>query len=177
MILTNQQIDKRVVRLIRQQYSLDAEQKLSRISHGAAMRTYELSTDEMAEIADYQAHVEACRDLGRQMVIDSANEAKQQAYDRAVARLRKVILEEGRKEQKIPPVYKEGYGDLPEDERPILEEGYTIKFVEPVEPLMIEQVIYDDEGNQTGVTEIVNPIIQSDRNERAAAQIIVDTGL
>ena len=172
--MTEQQIDKYVVRLIRQRYSIDTEQKLSRILHGAALQTYVPSLEEMQEVQEYQVYVEQCREIGKQMIVEHDLIRRTEQYNQALARLNKYKLEDGRPEEIIPPVYKEGYEDLPEDERPILEQGYTIKAIEPVEPLMLTRDIYDEEGNITGTEEYLNPIIEKDRAEREAAQQIVD---
>ena len=173
-LMTDQQIDKRVVELIRQKYSLNAEQKLSRIAHRQELGMQPLSTDELVEIEVYEVYVNQCRDEGKTAKIKRDLLSATIEYEKAVKRLNRYLLEDGRSEQIVAPIYKEGYEDLSEEERPILEEGYTIKGIDPIEPLMIDQFIYDDDGNQVGVEQVVNPIIQKDRDEREAAQLIVD---
>ena len=169
-------IDKQVVRKIRQKYSLDDEQKLSRITHAAFnLGTYTLSESEQAELASYQSHVEACKAWGIQEKARIAEENRVNQYNQAVTRLKKYILEDGRPEQIVEPVYADGYDELPIEDRPILKEGYTIPGIEPVEPLMMTRTLYDDEGNETGTEEYLNPVIERDRLEREQAQGIVDT--
>jgi hypothetical protein len=59
-------IAQRVIDQIRAMYTPDDEMYLARIGTGAALGVYNLSDGERQELARYQAHVEACRDWGRQ---------------------------------------------------------------------------------------------------------------
>ena len=60
-----QLIDRQVVEQIRSRYTENDELYLARIGVGKALGTYEPSTDELAELRDYQAWVEAAREWGR----------------------------------------------------------------------------------------------------------------
>lgn len=159
MIMTDQQIEKHVIALIRNKYSSDQEAKYSRILHGQNIGTYSLTQRDRSEIAEYQSYIEKCRDTGKDMQAQAIIDRKQLAYDTAVVRLEHYKLEYGRPE--FTGIDKSG-GE------------YTIHAVEPVKPLMITSDVYDDTGKPTGTVEHLNPIIQKDRDERAAAQLIVD---
>ena len=166
MIRDERQIDKHVVRLIRNKYSIDTEQKLSRILHGMALGTYTPLPGEMEQVAEYQIYVEGCRETGKQMAIDSEIERRELEYSQAVNRLKKYKLEDGRPEQVIEPVLDEFDN--------VIEEGYTIPGIDPIEPLMMTRTLYDDEGNETGTEEYLNPVIERDRSERLASEQIVE---
>ena len=58
-------INDRVCEKIREQYSLDDELKLARVSIGALQKTYTPSATESQAVADYQVAVEAARAWGR----------------------------------------------------------------------------------------------------------------
>jgi len=58
-------INDRVCDKIREQYSLDDELKLARISIGNLQKTYTASASEIQAISDYHAAVEAARAWGR----------------------------------------------------------------------------------------------------------------
>jgi len=57
---------KRLQERIRQRYSLEDEQYLTRISVGALSGTYTMQDDEPALITAYQTWVEECREIARQ---------------------------------------------------------------------------------------------------------------
>jgi len=61
---TPDEINARVVSIIRQQYSLETEQKITRIAVGALQNTYTPTVPEKQLIADYQVYVEASRATG-----------------------------------------------------------------------------------------------------------------
>jgi len=58
-------INDRVCAKIRDQYSLDDELKLARVSIGSLQKTYTPSTAESQAVTDYQVAVEAARAWGR----------------------------------------------------------------------------------------------------------------
>jgi len=58
-------INDRVCEKIREQYSLDDELKLARISIGNLQKTYTASAAELQAVTDYQVAVEAARAWGR----------------------------------------------------------------------------------------------------------------
>lgn len=58
-------IQQRMEARIRESYSAEHEIYLTRIGVGQALGTYEMSAGEVAELAEYQAHVEAVRTWGR----------------------------------------------------------------------------------------------------------------
>lgn len=59
-------ISQRVIEQIRSQYTPDDEMYLARIGTGAALGVYELEPGERKELQRYQAHVEWCRQWGRE---------------------------------------------------------------------------------------------------------------
>ena len=170
MILTQQQIDKRVVTKIRQRYSIDDEQKLSRMAHGQTMGIYTLDAVDNQNIVDYNDYILQCLAWGKQAKIDSDKEQATLDYDNAVIRLARPIKEFGRPEKIVPPVLDEFDN--------VVEEGYTIKAIEPIEPLMLTRDVYEAGSDiWAGTEEYLNPIIEEDRQSRADAQAIVDAGL
>jgi len=58
-------INDRVCEKIREQYSLDDELKLARVSIGSLQKTYTPSAAESQAVADYQVAVEVARAWGR----------------------------------------------------------------------------------------------------------------
>jgi len=168
MILTSNQIAKRVLRMRRQRYSAEDENNLIYIIHKQTLGIDSITESEFAMIEAFKEYAVACSVFGEQLSIKSDLESRTLAYTKAVNRLKKYKLEDGREETIVAPI-------LDEFEN-IIEEGYTIKGIEPVTPLMIEQNIYDDEGEITGTEEVVNHIIQKDRDEREAATLIVNLG-
>jgi hypothetical protein len=59
-------IDQAVIDLIRSQYSLDDEQYFARIGVGAALGAYQFEPGEQESMLAFGAHVEACRQWGRE---------------------------------------------------------------------------------------------------------------
>jgi len=168
--MLNHDIDKQVVRKIRQIYSLDDEQKFSRISHQQTLGIAPLTPEQMLEIDAYKIHVEACIEWGKQEKVKNDLARRTDAYNLAVIRLSRPIKEFGRPEKIVEPVLDEFDN--------VIEEGYTIKAIEPIEPLMLTRDVYEvDSDIWVGTEEYLNPIIEQDRQSRADAQTIVDAGL
>ncbi|MBL4775234.1 MAG: hypothetical protein JKY87_04180 [Mariprofundus sp.] len=84
---TNHEISARVVALIRQEYTLDSEQKISRIATGSLQGTYMPSISEKQSITDYQAHIEACIKIGADLAANNNLLIAAIAYERAMARI------------------------------------------------------------------------------------------
>lgn len=161
MIKTDQQINKYVVSLIRNKYTIEEEQYLSRILHATTLGTYILSQAEQIEVAQYQTYVESCRDIGKQMKSDAVIARDKLVYEKALARLSKYKLEDGWPPSTVTD--EEGH-------------EYNISEIKPIEPLMVDSKVYDpDTFEYIETVQVLNPIIEKDRKEREAAQAIVDT--
>jgi hypothetical protein len=91
------------------------------------------------------------------------------AYRTATARLAQYIVADGR-----PEVWEDQpTGEYDEEGNEIIESVLVQTAIDPVEPT-IEQPVYDDEGNQTGMETVKNPLIVRDEAERAEAQAVLD---
>lgn len=165
------QIDKRVVAMIRQRYSLNEEQLLSRILHGSQLGTYQLSPEEQAEVAAYQAHAEACRTVGHQEKV--ANEVLKAvlAYEQAARDVAELTLRiEGRAE--VPAVV-----EVPEETDPVTGEVIQ-EYVAPVpaipavEPLATTLDTVDEQGNPVTINNLA--YIEA-VGQRDTAQAIIDS--
>jgi hypothetical protein len=109
-------------------------------------------------------------------------------YTSAMERLAQYQVELGREEvvEQKPSgekVFDPEYSVDPENENSfvgayvdVLEDVVVVKAIPPIpeEQLTVEVSTYDDEGNVTGTETIENPLITKDKEERAAAQAIVD---
>ncbi|MET3998823.1 hypothetical protein [Marinobacterium sp. MBR-109] len=139
------QIDKRVVAMIRQRYSLNDEQLLSRILHGAALGTYQMSDQEQAEVQAYQDHAEACRAVGRLAKANNQLLIGVLAYEQAqrdVARL--TLLINGR--DYVPAVPEVPEERDPETGQVTQEYQPPVPAVEAVEPLPPTVDQHDENG-------------------------------
>ncbi len=139
------QIDKRVVAMIRQRYSLNDEQLLSRILHGAQLGTYQMSPDEQEKVTAYQNHAEACRAIGWTAKASNQLLIEVLAYEQAqrdIARL--TLLISGRD-------YVPAIAEVPEEIDPetgeVLQEYVPpVPAVEAIEPLPQTVEQYDEGG-------------------------------
>lgn len=90
-------------------------------------------------------------------------------YSKATARLAQYRLADGR-----PEITEEQpTGEYDENGNEVTETVVVQTAIDPLEPT-VEQPIYDDEGNQTGIEAVPNPLIVQDDAERAAAQAVID---
>lgn len=87
LVWTEAQIDARVVAMIRSRYGVDDELRLARITIGNLSGLYTATAGEMAEVAEFQAHVLACREAGRQAHADNVMLRGAIDYEMAMARL------------------------------------------------------------------------------------------
>lgn len=164
------QIDKRVVSIIRQKYSLNEEQLLSRILHGHQLGTYTLNTEEQEQVSAYQAHAEAARAIGRQAKADNALLGEILAYEQALRDVAELTLRiEGRAEV---PAVEEVLEELdPETGEVLVEYVAPVAAIPAVEPLAqtVEQT--DEEGVTTTVP---NPAYVEAVAARDTAQAVID---
>lgn len=157
-VMSELQIDKRVVAMIRQYISLEDEQKMSRILHGQAIGTYLPSSAELDQVAEYQVHVESCREKGNLAKEDADLLSRTLQYEAAVKRLACYRLAEGRPEQVAQnAVYDEETGELISE---------AVSYLPLIEPL--PATVLDADGN-----EVPNPSIVKDDQERADAVSII----
>jgi hypothetical protein len=164
------QIDKRVVSMIRQKYSLNEEQLLSRILHGHQLGTYQMSADEQAEVSAYQYHAEAARVIGRQAKADNALLGEILAYEQAVRDVAELsLLIEGRAE--VPAVEEVSEELDPETGEVLVEYVAPVAAIPAIEPLTqtVEQT--DEEGVTTTVP---NPAYVEATEALQAAQAVID---
>ena len=91
-----------------------------------------------------------------------------QEYRKAVLRLEKYVLADGRAEQ----TFEEPSGEY-DDEGNAIMHTWIVPSVEPI-PATVEVTTYDDKGSATTET-VDNPLVVTDNAEREAAQAIVDS--
>lgn len=92
------------------------------------------------------------------------------AYRKALARLDQYIVADGRPE--VTDEQPTGEYDA-ETGEPLMETVVVQTVIDPVEPT-VEQPVYDEEGNQTGIETVTNPLIVQDDAERTEAQAVID---
>jgi len=145
---TREQINKRVVAKIRQQYSDDDEKKLTRISLDLLLNKATLAPEDVIHLDKYKKHVLESKAWGTKTKADAKLLQDALDYEAAQERLKQPIVK-ARKAQKE-----------------VLNKDGTIKTpaIEAI-PAKI------DDG--TG-TMIPNPVIVKDKEERAAAQAVID---
>lgn len=90
-------------------------------------------------------------------------------YRRALKRLEQYRLAMGRAEV----TEQQETGEFDENGEPLTETVVVVQAVEPLEAF-VEQPVYDDAGEQTGVESVPNPLIEKDDAERAEAQATID---
>jgi hypothetical protein len=90
-------------------------------------------------------------------------------YHKATARLAKYRLADGKPEETI----ETPTGQYDEEGNEIMD----VTVIPAIEPLdaEVEENVYDEEGNLTGIIMVDNPLIVADDQERAAAQAVVDS--
>lgn len=91
-----------------------------------------------------------------------------QEYRKAVLRLEKYVLADGRAEQ----TFEEPSGEYDDEGNEIMH-TWVQAGIDPL-PATVEVITYDDEGNATTNT-IDNPAIVLDNEERSAAQVVIDS--
>ena len=90
-------------------------------------------------------------------------------YRKASARLAQYRLVDGR-----PEITEEQpTGEYDEEGNEITETVVVQTAIDPL-PAQVEQPVYDEEGKQTGIEMVDNPLIVADDAERDAAQAVVD---
>jgi hypothetical protein len=169
LVYTEAQIARRLERIERTRYSKRDEDVLNRIVSGASMGVYAPTDEEQAQIAAFNAFMAEMVALAAEVRADNTFVAQRVAYENALARLAQHKLADGR-----PEVYEDQpTGDLDDDGNPVMESVLVQTAVDP-EPLAIDEMVYDEEGNVVDVTTVANPAIAQDEAERAAAQAVVD---
>lgn len=169
LVFTGNQLRTRLARIERQRYSQRDEEILNRIASGIALGVYQATPDEQQQIADFNTFMAEMVAYGEQVRADNAFVAEKVAYKKALARLERYRLADGR-----PEVYEDQpTGQFDEEGNEITESVLVQTAIEPLEAT-IEQPIYDEEGNQTGTETVPNPAIVQDDAERARAQAVID---
>lgn len=150
--LTPVQLEKRAQTYIRRSWPAQAREKSIRTADGAFdafMATFSVNHDVNVENNTFNWQLAD--------------------YRKAVARLAQYRLADGR-----PEIYEDQpTGEYDEDGNEVTETVLVQTAIEPL-PAEVEQPVYDDEGNQTGVEMVDNPLIVQDDAERADAQAVVD---
>lgn len=143
----------------------------------AALPQAELPQDALDWLAamgvpDYESYAARWRDDNAVNAENNRFNHALAAYRKAVARLDRYRLADGRPE--ITEEQETGETD-PDTGEPITETVVVQSYIPPFEPATVEQPIYDPEtGEQTGTETVVHPQIVQDDAERAAAQTVID---
>jgi len=123
-------------------------------------------------VDSYQAYAASWRDDNAINAENNRFNHALAAYRKALARLDRYRLAEGRPE--ITEEQETGETD-PETGEPITQTVVVQSYIPPFEPANIEQPIYDPEtGQQAGTETVTHPQIARDEAERAEAQAVVD---
>ena len=150
--LTPVQLEKRAQTYIRRSWPEQAREKSIRTADGAFD----------AFMADFSANHD----------VNKANNTfnwQLAEYRKATARLAKYRLADGKPEETI----ETPTGQYDEEGNEIMD----VTVIPAIEPLdaEVEENVYDEEGNLTGIIMVDNPLIVADDQERAAAQAVVDS--
>ena len=95
------------------------------------------------------------------------------AYRIAVVRLAQYIVAEGRAEvREMQPTGEQVFNEETMEMEDVMHEVITVTAIEPVEAT-VTRMVYSDDAEPTEET-IENPLITTDKAERAAAQAVVD---
>jgi len=94
-------------------------------------------------------------------------------YRVATARLAQYIVADGRAEETETVVVGQEWDEDSEAMVDVTETYVSKRAIDPVEAT-VEQTTYDDNGENPVTTNIENPLITKDKEERAAAQAVVD---
>jgi hypothetical protein len=176
IVYTDAQISKRLKALEEKRFSEWNERVLNRIQWGAILGVRELTEEEQYNIAQFQQYMAELEQLSATVRADNEFVKQRIAYENAVARLNQYVLSEGRE-----ATYQ--YFDIETDENitdesPLLydpnESPQTVRRVtiqEAIEPLPQE---IPEDPDSSPIIIIPNPAIIQDKEERTAAQAIID---
>ena len=96
-------------------------------------------------------------------------------YQKAVARLAQYPLEEGREEvREMQPTGEQIFNEETLEMEDVLVEVIVQSAIEPLD-LTVEVSVFNEETMETSVETVDNPLIVKDREERAAAQEVIDS--
>jgi hypothetical protein len=170
VVYTEAQISKHMERLERQAFSPRQEAILNRIQHGINLGVYTPTTEEQVQIAAFQAKMDELMALAAEARIDNQFVKDRITYEKAIARLERYELSEGR-----AAVYEDQpTGEYDEQGNPTTESVLVSPAIDPL-PATIEQPVYNPEtGEQTGTEIVGNPLVAVDIAERTQAQSIID---
>jgi len=139
----------------------------------ALSRVMTVTQREQLAIASPEDHKQvglALMAIEAQAFADNTFNAQLVEYRAALARLSRYRLADGQAEAFEDMVT--GEFD-PETGEPLTDRVRVRPAIDPL-PATIEQLSFDDEGNQTGTEDVPNPEIERDDAERAAAQAVID---
>ena len=160
VVLTQHEIDQRVIAEIRRKYTPDDEFKLARISLGAQMGRYQPTAAEQAEIDAFEQHVLAARAAGQRMAKDNDLLRRTLELEKAQARLAQPPLDPQAKDANGKLLYP----DVPEID-PV-----TGK---PTGNMLPNPAIVQDQDERAAAQAVVNAAAQDAIGlaaQRAAAQ-------
>ena len=96
-------------------------------------------------------------------------------YRVAVARLAQYVVADGRAEvREMQPTGEQVFNEETGEMEDVMMEVVTVTAIEPVEPTVTRMVYSDDMDAEPTEETIENPLITTDKAERAAAQAVVD---
>jgi len=162
VVWTPAQIKRRVTDLIRQKCGVEEELQLVRIMV-EEQRGYTPTAEESAAITAFAAHVQTCQAAGDQADADNILLASAIEHEKAVRRLARYRLADGRHEQLAQDAVID-----PETGEEISPAVPYLPAIEPL-PALVDSV--DEDGK---MIQIPNPAIVKDDAERAAAQAVID---
>ena len=97
------------------------------------------------------------------------------AYRVAVARLAQYVVADGRAEvREMQPTGEQVFNEETMEMEDVMMEVVTVTAIEPVEATVTRMVYSDDMDAEPTEETIENPLITTDKAERAAAQAVVD---
>ena len=150
--LTPAQLEKRAQKWLNRSWNTQAREKSIRLADGA--------------FDSFMTSFSADHDVN---LANNTFNWQLQDYGNAVARLDRYVLADGR-----PEIWEDQpTGEYDEEGNEVMESVLVQTAIDPLDAT-VEQPVYDDEGNQTGIETVPNPLIVADTEERAAAQTVVD---
>ena len=154
-------------------YETIDERTLRRISDGSGIPLSEGNSDYQKVLDDIISQGADCFEGDIPTELQTAADAKQlDRYSKAMDRLSKFVVADGREEVTEEVVLRQEFDDEAGDIVDITETRVVLEAIDPV-PATITRTVYSGDADPTEET-IENPLITRDNEERAEAQAVVD---
>ena len=154
-------------------YETIDERTLRRISDGSGIPLAEGNSDYQKVLDDIISQGADCFEGDIPTELQTAADAKQlDRYSKAMDRLSKFVVADGREEVTEEVVLRQEFDDEAGDIVDITETRVVLEAIDPV-PATITRTVYSGDADPTEET-IENPLITEDNAERAEAQAVVD---